>query len=349
MKDLYNLACSLTALPSVSGFEEMAFPGLEKICEGRFDEIKTLPTGSFIGIKRCGKANAERLLLDAHLDQIGFVVSGYAGEGFLKVAAVGGIDTRVLCANEVWIYGDGGKIPGVFSSVPPHLRGSGDSKKPIKLEDLCVSTYLEEDELKEKVRIGTPVGFKCTPELLANDRMASVQLDDKICIAAILRAIDLIKDEHLACDIYALFAGGEEIGYKGAVTGGWDIDPHYAIALDVGGAAGPDSPAWRQDCRIGDGGIISYSATLDRAFTKRIIGEAEKNGIKYKLIGEPTRTGTDSMVLATVREGVTAALISIPLRNMHTYTEVISLHDVEETAKLLAAVIKSLGKDDVNV
>ena len=236
MKDLYNLACSLTALPSVSGFEEMAFPGLEKICEGRFDEIKTLPTGSFIGIKRCGKANAERLLLDAHLDQIGFVVSGYAGEGFLKVAAVGGIDTRVLCANEVWIYADGGKIPGVFSSVPPHLRGSGDSKKPIKLEDLCVSTYLEEDELKEKVRIGTPVGFKCTPELLANDRMASVQLDDKICIATILRAIDLIKDEHLACDIYALFAGGEEIGYKGAVTGGWDIDPHYAIALDVGGA-----------------------------------------------------------------------------------------------------------------
>ncbi len=342
MENIYGLACRLAALPSVSGNEDMAFDGLKEICGDMFDEIVTLPTGSFIGIKRCGKENAPKVLLDAHLDQIGFVVNGYAGAGFLKVAAVGGIDTRVLCANGVHIHCPDGDIEGVISSVSPHLRQGGSENAPIKLENLMISTYLDEDEVKKKIPIGTPVSFSAQPVLLKNDRMASPQMDDKICIASILLAVEKLKDTELNVDIYAHFAGGEEIGYIGARTGGWYIDPDYAIALDVCGAYGPDMPEWRKDCVLGEGCTVSYSATADRRFTKKIIRTAREKNIKIQLLGEPSHTGTDTHALALVREGVPAALISIPLRSMHTYTEVISLRDVDAAANLLAEVIKTM-------
>lgn len=342
MENIYGLACRLAALPSVSGNEDMAFDGLKEICGDMFDETVTLPTGSFIGIKRCGKENAPKVLLDAHLDQIGFVVNGYAGAGFLKVAAVGGIDTRVLCANGVHIHCPDGTIEGVISSVSPHLRQGGNANAPIKLESLMISTYLDEDEVKKKIPIGTPVSFSAHPVLLKNDRMASPQMDDKICIASILLAIEKLKDADLSVDIYAHFAGGEEIGYIGARTGGWYIDPDYAIALDVCGAYGPDMPEWRKDCVLGEGCTVSYSATADRRFTKKIIRTAREKNIKIQLLGEPSHTGTDTHALALVREGVPAALISIPLRSMHTYTEVISLRDVDAAANLLAEVIKTM-------
>lgn len=339
MENIYSLACALSAQPSVSGNEDMAFDGLKEICGGMFDETIQLPTGSFIGIKKSKKKDAKKLLLDAHLDQIGFVVNGYGGKGFLKVAAVGGIDTRVLCANEVNIHTPDGVIEGVFSSVSPHLRQGEKANAPIKTEALSISTYLEEDELKKRVPIGTPVTFKAHPVLLKNDRMASPQMDDKICIAAILLALQQIDVEALEYDIYAHFAGGEEVGYIGARTGGWHIDPDYAIALDVCGAYGPDMPEWRRDCVLGGGCAVSYSATTDRRFTKNIIEAAKRNDIKHQLLGEPSHTGTDAHALALVREGVPTALISVPLRSMHTYTEVISLRDVESAAELLKAVI----------
>lgn len=339
MKKIFDLACRLAALPSVSGNEDMAFDGLKQICEGLFDEIITLPTGCFMGIKRCGKENAKRFLLDAHLDQIGFVVSGYAGNGFVKLAAVGGIDTRVLCANEVNIHCPGETIRGVISSVSPHLRAPGEKEKPIKLESLSVSTCLTAEQVKKKIPIGTPVSFKACPALLNNDRMASAQMDDKICIAAILLAVEALKDEDIDFDICALFSGGEEVGYIGSKTGGWFADPDYAIALDVCGAYGPDMPEWRKDCVLGGGPAVSYSATTDRSFTRRIISSAKKHGINYQTLGEPSHTGTNAHALALVRCGVPTALVSVPLRNMHTYTEVISLRDVESAARLLVKVI----------
>lgn len=341
MENIYGLACRLASLPSVSGNEDMAFDGLREICAGYFDETVTLPTGCFIGIKRCGKENAKKVLLDAHLDQIGLVVSGYAGAGFLKVAAVGGIDTRVLCANQVSIHAPEGVINGVFSSVSPHLRQGERSDTPIKLDALSVSTHLTKEELEKRVPIGTPITFKAQPALLKNDKMASTQMDDKICMAAILLAVEMLKGEELDVDIYAHFAGGEEVGYIGARTGGWYINPDYAIALDVCNAYGPDMPVWRSDCLLGSGCTVSYSATTNRAFTKKVIKTAKDNGIKYQLLGEPSHTGTDAHALALVREGVPTALISIPLRSMHTYTEVISLRDVKYAAELMAAVIKS--------
>ncbi len=342
MEKIYDLACRLSALPSVSGNEDMAYDGLKEICGHLFDEVITLPTGCFIGIKKSKKEKAKKILLDAHLDQIGFVVSGYAGKGFLKLASVGGIDTRVLCANEVSIHCPDGPLYGVISSVSPHLRAPGEKDGPIRLDALSVSTSLTAEQLKERVPIGTPVSFKASPVLLKNDRMASPQMDDKICIASILLAVEKLKDSQLDFDIYALFSGGEEVGYIGAKTGGWFIDPDYAIALDVCGAYGPDMPEWRSDCVLGGGFAVSYSATTDRAFTNRIINTAKNYNIDYQLLGEPSHTGTNAHALALIRDGVPAALISIPLRNMHTYTEVISLRDVESAAQLIACVIKDL-------
>ena len=141
MNETFARIARLTALAAISGRENACFAQLREQTEGLFDEYITTPTGSFAGIIRCGKADAPLLLLDAHIDEIGFVVTEICDGGFLRAAAVGGIDTRVLSASEVTVYGKEA-IRGVFTSKPPHLQEAGESRKKIELRDLYIDCLL---------------------------------------------------------------------------------------------------------------------------------------------------------------------------------------------------------------
>ncbi|MBP5231684.1 MAG: M42 family peptidase, partial [Clostridia bacterium] len=141
MDRIYDIAAGLTQVPGVSGEEERSFPYLKETYGSLFDEIGFTPVSSFYGIRYSKKKDAPTVLLDAHLDTIGFIVTDLLDGGFLKVAPIGGIAEKILPASEVWIHGKK-TIPGVFTSKPPHLQERGDEEKPMKISDLLVDTGL---------------------------------------------------------------------------------------------------------------------------------------------------------------------------------------------------------------
>ena len=345
MEKVLEFAKQLCALPSVSGFEEMAFEGLEAICKDMFDETYTNPAGSFTGVIRCGKKDAKILLLDAHLDEIGFIVSRVYDDGFLSVVRAGGVDPRVLSAAEVTVYGKR-TVKGVFTSKPPHLQAPGESAKKIELDDLYIDTGLTGEELKSLVRIGDCANARSPITELKNNYIMGKSLDDKICIAQILRAVQLIDRSKLGVDIYCLFSSGEEIGGKGAITGAFSIDADWAVALDVCNCFMPKGRESLKELRPGRGSVISYSSTTNRRVTTLLMDTARKYGIKFQPKGEPGHTGTNAHHIQISHSGIPCTNMSVPLRYMHTPVEVINLEDVKTGAEILARFAEDLGGEN---
>jgi endoglucanase len=153
-----------------------------------------------------------------------------------------------------------------------------------------------------------------------------------------------LEDKELPVYIAVEFSGGEETGYKGATTASFRIAPDYAIVLDVTNAYVPDAPVYRKDIKMGGGGSISYSAQTNRALTIKTVETAKKNGIPYQVFAEPNHTGTNSGAVQTSHGGIPTVLISIPLKNMHTANEVVTLSDVYETSRLICELALSLGE-----
>ena len=344
MEKLYSLIENLTSYPGVSGFEDMAFEDLKSYIDSLklFDEIGTTSVGSFYGIMRCGKENAELLLCDAHLDTVGFVVTEICDGGFLKIAPIGGIAAKILPAAEINVYGKE-TVKGVFASKPPHLQEPGESEKKMSVEtDISIDTGLSLEKLKSLVRVGTPCGFPCKLTKLLGDNLAGAGFDDRLCGATIIRALQMIDKSKLNVDIAFQFSGNEETGYKGAMTTVYKLNPDKAIVIDVTHAFVPGAPKIREGVRAGNGGDICFSPQTNRAFTKHAIKVAEEANIPYQLSAAPGRTGTNSNAVQTTRNGIPTLLVSIPLKNMHTMSEIVNMNDALNTSRLIAAVIESL-------
>lgn len=343
MERLYTLVENFTSYPGVSGFEDMAFDELRAYVESLnlFDEMGTTPVGSFYGIMRCGKENAPLVLCDAHLDTIGFVVTEICEGGFLRIAPIGGIAAKILPSAEVNIYGKK-TIRGVFASKPPHLMEAGESEKKLNVTDFCVDTGLPLEELKKIVRIGTPIAFPCNLTRLLNDGLAGAGFDDRLCGASIVRALMMLDKSQLNVDVAFQFSGGEETGYKGAMTTAYKLNPDMAIVIDVTNAFVPGAHKTREGVRAGNGGDICLSPQTNRAFTKKAIAIAQQENIPYQLSASPGGTGTNSNAVQTTRNGVPTLLVSIPLKNMHTMSEIVNMNDALNTSRLIAAVIRAL-------
>lgn len=341
MERIYELASALSSICAVSGREDMGMQNLVDLCKEYFDSYELTPVGSFIGRIECGKKDAKTLLIDAHFDEVGFLVSEICEGGFLKVVNIGGIDPRILSASEVLICGKH-VIPGIFTSKPPHLQEQGEDEKPMKLTDLAIDTGCSKEQLEEIITIGTPVAYRSTVERLQGEYIVGKSFDDRICIAAILRALELVKGEELKMNIAISFSGGEETGYKGASTTAYRTAPDYAIVLDVTNAYVPDAPIYRKGVVTGGGGSISYSAQTNRELTCIAVETARMNQIPYQLFAEPNKTGTNSSAIQTTRDGIPTVLISIPLKNMHTSNEIVSLADVLHVSKLISKLILTL-------
>ncbi len=343
MEQLYNLTQKLTSFPGISGAEYMAFEGVIDCLKSLslFDEVFETPVGSIYGIMRCGKENAPIVLCDAHLDTVGFVVTEICEDGFLRVAPVGGIASKILPSSVVNIYGKK-TITGVFASKPPHLQEVGESEKKIEIFDLSIDTGLPLDELKKIVRVGTPVGFPCKLQWLLNNNLAGAGFDDRLCGAAILRGLMMLDKSKLNIDIAFQFSGNEETGYKGAMTTAYRINPQKAIVVDVTHAFVPGAPNVRRATNAGKGPDICFSPQTNRAFTKYAVKIAEKDKIPYQTSAAPGRTGTNSNAVQTTRNGIPTLLVSIPLKNMHTMSEVVNMEDTLNTSKLIAAILQSM-------
>lgn len=334
---IIDLLNSLTALPGVSGNEKIA---VEKAaCElAEFANIRTDALGNLIGeIDGTGP----HIMLDAHIDQIGMVVTAIDKSGFLRIDKCGGIDIRVLAATEVIVYG---KKPlyGIIISTPPHLAKEEDAKKALDIEKLAVDVGLPFEQVKDIVGIGDRIVLKQKLRPLMNNRVFSVALDNRAGAAAIIRCLDILRDKAHNCKISVLFSVTEETASGGAKVGSFALAPEQAITVDVSFGDSPDiSP---QKCgKLGQGVMIGISPSLSNEMSMSLIEIAKDKNIPYQpeVMGGRTSTNADDISISGT--GIKTALLSIPLRNMHTGGEVVELNDIENTAALMAEYIMNLG------
>ena len=336
---LKELIISLCGIMSVSGNERRGGEELQRLVGGVFDEYRTDALGNHLFIKRCGHPHAPKILVDTHFDEIGMMVTGIKEGGFVTVTNIGGVDTRILPASEVIIYGKE-PILGVFAAKAPHLSTAADMEKLTPLSEMLIDTGYSKEELEELCPLGTPVGFKPIYAELQNDCVAGKAFDDKACGACAIFGIDAVQKKDLAGDVYFLFSAYEETGMTGARVAGFGIRPDYALVLDVTHAATPDTKDYGLPA-FGSGVAIAASPVTNRKLTRMVTELCRAGNIPYTMDACPGSTGTNANVLGISADGIPTALCSLPLKSMHTSAEVLSMEDANALKKIVSAFIKS--------
>ena len=343
---LKNEIISLCSLMTISGFEHRAYDDVKKLYGERFDEVKVDAAGNYLLIRRCGKEDAPLAMIDAHMDEIGMMVTGICDGGFLRIAPIGGVDPCIMQAADVCVWGKE-KLDGVVVSTPPHLRKAGDDKLP-PVDELLVDVGLGYtlEGLGELIPLGTPVGFTPLYSELLGGKIAGKSFDDKACAAVAAYAVAEIPREELECDVCVMLSRYEETSRIGGVTAGtFSLAPDFAMVIDVNLASVPDAPK-RETVDMDKGISITLSAGTNRKLTRETIELCKANEIPYTHSVSPSYTGTNATDVNLVGGGVPVVDVGLPLKSMHTYNEVISMADCESLARLVSAFVTSKNISD---
>ena len=331
-KELKNLLFALCAIPSVSGMEGDAGDKLCELIGEHFDFYRKETCGGHIFGIKSEMENAPKLLIDTHFDEVGFMVTRVLEDGFLGVTNVGGIDTRILPAARVNVYGTR-TVPAYFASTPPHLQDRSKASGAPELSSLLLDTSLG-NEANEVVRVGTLCGFASECTELMFDAVSGHGFDNKASCAAAIAGLAAVDRKKLKYDVYLHLAAREEVGCVGGRTGGFDIAPDIAIVLDAEFAA---FPGIREDKTVkrGKGPSLTASPVCDKYLTARVKEIADELDIPVQKIAYAGRTGTDTDVLNISGIGVPCVLMGIPLSGMHTAEEIVDLNDLTRAAVLI--------------
>ena len=337
--ELKKLIIDLSSLMSIGGFERFEREKLLSMVGGEFDESYLDNVGNQIFVKKCGRADAPKILLDAHMDEIGMYVTEILEGGFLRVINIGGIDTGILQASDVIIYGKEERLFGVIASTPPHLA-SGDNTKLPQIDELLVDTCYTKEELESKIRVGTPVGFAPKYTDMLGNKIMGKSFDDKACAACAIFATVTTPREELAGDVYVMLSCCEEV--TGMVApGAYALNPHYAMSIDVNLGRVPGTKK-EDTVELGKGPSITISAVTDRKLTNMLVDRAKSDEIPYQISVSPTHTGTNAVSIQLAKEGIPTVDVGLPLASMHTYNEIISLDDAQTLSNLICAFIKDV-------
>lgn len=334
--ELKDLIIELSSLMSVSGYERYEREKLLSVLAKHFDENYTDKVGNQIFVKRCGRPDAPKIMVDAHFDEIGMYVTEICEGGFLRVINVGGIDTGILQASDVVIYGKNERLFGVVASTPPHLS-AGVSKELKKMDELLIDTCLTKEELEKKIKIGTPVGFAPKYTEMLNGNIMGKSFDDKACAACAAYAVAKTPASSLAGDVYVMMSCCEEVTGE-VLPGAYALNPDYAMVIDVNLGRVPGTKK-EETVEMGKGPSITLSAVTDRRLTSMTCKLAEAKGIAYQVSVSPSHTGTNAVDVQLAREGIPTVDVGLPLASMHTFNEIISMDDASSLADLVSAFI----------
>lgn len=328
----------LCALSGPSGFEEAVARRAKELLEPLVDEICSDSMGNVLALCRCGKPGARQLLLDAHLDEVGFIVTEVT-EGFLKFSALGGLDERTLPGREVRVLAPEGPLYGVVACLPPHVLTAEQKEQAVEIKNLFIDLGLSQAEAEKRVPIGTPGVFEGPMFDLQGDNFVSKALDDRICAAVVLQVLENLKGKELPCDLAVMFSAQEEVGLRGAAPGAFRLAPDYCIAVDVTHARTPDAPKG-ETFEAGKGCTVGVGPNANRAMTKAIMDAAKEQEIPYSVEVMPRSSGTNGWAIQITRQGVATAIVSVPVKYMHSPVEAASLADAEAAADLITAFIR---------
>ena len=338
--DIRKLLSEVTSIQGVSGQEANVAEYLAEQFRPLVDEVTVDAMHNVIARKKGAGANAPKVMLCAHLDEIALMVTGVEDDGSVRFASVGGVDPRILPGSRVWVHGTQGKLFGTIGALPPHLMSAEDRASNYKMDKLHIDLGMSAEKVRQQVRIGDLVTFNTPLTTLMNNQVASKTLDDRACVAILLRAAERLQK--LVCEAEVIFvcSAQEEVGGRGALTSAFAVDPDLAVVLDVDFAltpgCGPDVAAPLDTL------VVTHGPFVQPKLNKRLIDCAEAHHVKLSQNVAGRSTGTDADEIGNSRAGVPTVLLSLPLKYMHTSVETISLDTLEEGARLLANFVSEL-------
>ena len=338
--EIKQLLKDICEAAGVSGYEHNVARIVKKHFAGHADEVRQDRLGNVVFYKQgCGE-NRPRILLAAHMDEIGLMVSKIEEGGFLRFAPVGGIDPRTIVGQEVFLYGKE-TLAGVIGVKPPHLTENDDVAKAHKMEDLHIDVAMSEDRVKKLVSVGDLAIIRREVIELAGQSIAAKALDDRAGIAVLLVCLQELKRLQHTADVFAVATVQEEVGVRGAATATYGVVPDIGIAVDVTHGEMPGVPE-HETCKMGKGPGVTIGPNIHPKVGEEIIRIAKEYRIPYQLEVYPAPTGTDARAIQVTRGGIPTGLVSIPLRYMHTSVELLDLDDVKQAGRLLAYFIAAV-------
>jgi len=353
LKDLaFNLLKKLCEIVAPSGFEDGVRAIVIQEIERYVDKAWIDSMGNLIALKK-GGGNG-KIMVAAHMDEIGLMINAITSDGFLKFVPVGGWNERILPGQRVLIRTlDGRIVRGVIGVKPPHIMKPEETKQVTPMSELFVDVGASSREEVEKlgISIGSVAVFERTIERLGNPNVVTGKgFDDRAGLTVLLLIARMLEGIRTEADLFLVATVQEEVGLKGARTAAFGIAPDLGIAIDVTIAADvPGVPEHEQVTKLGKGPAIKVmdgragsGVIVNPAVLKLLMDVAREEGIPYQV--EVLSGGTtDASAIQLVREGVPVGVVSIPTRYVHSAVEVLNLDDLVNTAKLVVGAIKRIN------
>lgn len=331
----------------VSGYEHGIAAQLKEAFSHFTSDIRTDKLGNLIArVEGEGTGPRPSVLLAAHMDEIGLMVTKIETGGFIRVTNIGGVDPRTQMAQEVIVHGRDGEYIGIFGSKPPHLTSMDERGKAAPLDDMFIDIAMPEEMVRQKVRIGDTVTIRRTPFELQNDRISGKALDNRASIASVLECLAELKRLKVGVDVLAVGTVQEERGRVGAGPVAYGLKPDIAIAIDVtfGDMPGaPDDSSFKLD----GGPAILVGPNSHPKIQRSLVETAERLNMKYEMEYTQADSGTDAFAMQIQGAGIPTTVLSIPLRYMHTSVETVCYRDIENVGKLLAHYIAGINREYV--
>lgn len=327
--------------PSPSGFEQPVQEVFRRAVKEYADDVQTDVMGNAYAI--VNPSGSPKVMLAGHCDEIGFIVKHINSDGYIYFASIGGHDANITVGQRVFVHTENGPLLGVIGKKPIHLMEEEERGRKTILHELFVDIGAAgKAAVAEKVNIGDPITYAPGFATLEGDLVVSHAFDDKVGAYAVAETIRLLKGRSLKCAVYGVSTVQEEVGLRGARTSAYFTGASVGIAIDVGFAT--DYPGMNKnrtgDVEIGKGPAICRGANINPQVYKMLCETARDLNIPFQLDAAGGGTGTDANAMQLNQAGMATGLLSIPLRYMHTPCEVVSLSDIENTAKLLAAFLE---------
>ncbi len=341
----------LTAAPGLSGHESPVRDVIRAAWSPLTDEMHVDRLGSLWATQfGTGARPRPRIMLAAHMDAIGLMVSQVEGE-FLRVVHIGGIDARVMPGQLVTVHGRE-DLPGVVAQPPAFLLPKANREGVVPLSELLVDVGLPAERLSGLVQVGDVISFDQPPLELQNELFAAKSLDNRASVAALTVCLETLQSRPAShvWDVIAVATVQEEVTFGGAITSAFALHPDLAIAVDVTHGAGPASKEFAdQTYPLGGGPALGLGPNIHPGLHAALKAAADRAGMMpYTVEPMPAHSGTDAFAIQVAREGIPTMVVSLPLRNMHTPVEVVALQDVTRVGTLLTEFIAGLDADFVN-
>ncbi|MBI4670293.1 MAG: M42 family peptidase [Chloroflexi bacterium] len=357
MTALADLLTRFSQTHGTSGNEDAVRALVVREFQKLADDIQITTHGSVIGIRyattpprsksrrAAASSDAPRLLVEAHIDEIGLVVTGIQ-DGFIRFDEIGYWDPRVLPSQNVLVHGRK-TLPGVIGARPPHVLSASERKETLPLPELFIDVGMSDVRVRALVNIGDSITMDRQVTPLQNDFYSGKAFDDRAALVALLEFLRQLQNTPHAWDVYAVANVNEEDSalYLGALTSAFQIRPHVALCLDVTHAY---QPGLAQDelARLGQGPCIARGANVHPFVFEKLRQAALSEAIPHHINVYGGDTETNAWMMQVAGEGIPTGLVEIPLRYMHTPVETLHLDDVARAAELVRVFATSLTRED---